>query len=150
MANQLTISLPPIEEQPSWSPIKYSPLDKAASALFGKSEETTFRVPLSPLKLFNPDAQHFPATPPCSPNLEPVERAPSTPRPLKRKSEQISNNPTYPKWLIDAPGKKYYKYNPEHSVHQALFLYQNDLADSHILEHSYFCRYQYCPFHHPY
>jgi hypothetical protein len=163
MAKQLTISLPPITEESSWSPIHYSPFHQTDSSLFPEFVQTTFRAPLSPLKLYENVERDFPPTPPCSPNSDPVERAPNTPRPLKRKerseeeqptpersAKKITNDPSYPPFLIKGEGKKNYKYNPDRSVHQALFLYQNDLPESHILEHSFFCKFDYCPYHHQY
>jgi hypothetical protein len=157
MSKQLTISLPSIAEELSLSPIKLSPFNQT-SALFPGPSTDALRPPLSPLNLINPDHRFLCPTPPCSPASDPVERAPvklpptpTSPRINKRKAEVLSaNDPRYPDWLVETPAKPNYKYDPTLSVHQALFLWQNDLSNDHILQHSFFCKFQYCPFHHTY
>jgi hypothetical protein len=67
--------------------------------------------------------------------------SPTTPQVNKHKAEVLSaNDPRYPDWLVKTPAKPNYKYDTSLSVHQALFLWQNNLSPDHVLQHSYFCK----------
>ena len=96
--------------------------------------------------------------PECDSTWEPLEHihAPDILKAYQRRAgikaatiHQVSACSPSPEFLPQSSENTSFVFEPKQSFRHFFFLFQNKLPQSHILEHQWFCKHDYCPFHHP-